>query len=111
MIPVERVSPVVAGTAGMSAVYLPPLCAEIPAVVEHKMQLLLDQEEAPLVTILPPASSLSVGTRADDRMILAFDPSLVSVLGVRYAAQVACDPYLYGIVNTLRCGFRHGYAP
>ena len=111
MISVAHTSPVVASAAGLSAVYLPALCAEVPAVVEHKMRLLLDPRDAPMVSIIPPPAALSLEMDEDDRMILALDPSLVAHRGIRYAAQVSSDPYLYGIMNSLRCGFRYGLVP
>jgi AraC family transcriptional regulator len=113
MFRLDSTQPIVADGGRLAAVYLPASCSDIPAIVERKTQVVLADDAPPMVEILPPSRRRAerVRERLADEVILALAPTLFDPDGARLSPQVACDPYLHAIAQTIRCGFRHGFAP
>jgi len=87
---------------------------EVPAglLVEEKMQVIAANVDEPRVTVLPPTKRLpAAGFSASDRVVLALEPQLLDRRTIGSDPQEACDPYLFAIASTIRCGFRVGRPP
>jgi AraC family transcriptional regulator len=103
--------PVVSRAAALSAIYLPPFCDAPESLTEEKMQVVAANAPTPMVTVLPPARRMAPGTSSLDRVVLVLDPKLLDRRATRAEAQEICDPYLFSIADTIRCGFRIGRYP
>lgn len=97
---------------GLAAIYLPPMCP-LPAL-RAWLSVVVENRFDALVTVVPATEAPKVEiTSAVDRLMLAIDPKLVSARGpiLSGEAQVCCDPFLFRIADTMRCGFRVHVVP
>jgi AraC family transcriptional regulator len=103
--------PVVSRAAALSAMYLPPFCDPPESLVEQSMQVVAAHMQVPMVTVLAPALRMAEGASSVERIVLLLDPTLLDRRMMRAEPQEACDPYLFSIADTIRCGFRIGRFP
>jgi AraC-like DNA-binding protein len=112
MVEVHSPPPVISQASHLAAVYVPPACAEWPGIVGRKMLIQIPAGGVPRVAITPPRRDpVAPSVLFEDQLILALEPSVLRADRGIFAAQVTCDPYLYGIASSLRCGFREGCIP
>lgn len=104
--------PVNVESPSLSAHYLPPHC-EPPPLDGYgtRMQILVAEESRPVVSISSPKSAAPLGTAQEDRVVITLDAGLVGGSAVHLGVQETCDPYLYSLGHSLRCGFRFGTPP
>ena len=96
----------------VSATYLPPLCAPQPSTPDStRLRIVVDQETQPLVCISSPGRAAPLVEAPNDRVVVAIEAARIGGEAVRIGVQETCDPYLYSVMHSLRCGFRHGHAP
>ena len=95
----------------VSATYLPPLCDPPNAGVDARIRIVVDQEALPLACISSPRNAAPLTRAPHDRVVVWLDPALVGLAAGRIGVQETCDPYLYSVLHSLRCGFRQGNAP
>ena len=101
----------ICATPRVAAIFVPPLCSVPEETVERKWRVVVDECDAPLVTIMPPAVRPRFTRPAyEERLILALAPDLVRNAAAA-EAQTACDPFLYGIARSIFAGMRIGKLP
>ena len=110
MIAITANDPVICRSRFLAAIYLPSLCEPPRDEMESTTQLVFGLTEKPMVKVVPPSRRTATATTTEDRLILALSNELMED-GSGLFAQEACDPYLYGIGQSLVCGFRAGRLP
>ena len=106
------VHPVVARARSVAAVYAPPYTQVDGEVIAGALQLIVDdQHELPSVTLFPPGRRGEDIASISDRVLLMLDPQLLDARMLAADRQDACDPYLFRMVDVIRCGFRAGVLP
>jgi AraC-like DNA-binding protein len=103
--------PRIVRTPKVSAVYLPRHCDTPAEALQPGMQVMVSSEEQPLVSVASPNRAAPLAKSVEDRVVLTLDPDMLGGIATEIGVQETCDPYLYGIVHSIRCGFRHGSAP
>ena len=110
---IERPHTLVAAGANLRAVYLPPAWeGELPDCEERRLRVSISELFSPIVEIAPPSSPFAnLRPCPEDRLVLALDSSLLGRRTPLAEVREFCDPYLFGMANALRCGFRAAVLP
>ncbi|HUP30870.1 MAG TPA: AraC family transcriptional regulator [Usitatibacter sp.] len=105
--------PEVVSAPGLAAVYIPPSWeGEVPAVIRQRLCVLVREMFEPIVAVFPPESSDRAGEPSpQDKVMLLLEPILVGGRAASVPAHECCDPHLFNLANTIRCGFRVGRPP
>ena len=109
----EQPEILVASGARLRAIYLPPAWeGGVPGCEEPMLRVSISDMFSPIVELAPPSSPMEDTLPcAEDRLVLALDPSLLGRRTPVSEIREFCDPYLFGMANALRCGFRVGVLP
>jgi AraC-like DNA-binding protein len=110
---VVRPEVLVAIAKGLRATYLPPAWqGEVDGSDEQMLRVTVSDMHRPVVEVAPPAARPRFeAARMEDRLVLALDPALLGRYPPFGEPREFYDPYLFGVANTIRCGFRVGIAP
>lgn len=110
---IPPLQPELISAPGLAVVYVPPSWeGEMPPVTKERMCVMVRDMFEPIVAVFPPeASGRAAESTPEDKLMLLLEPALLGKRATVAPTHEWCDPHLFSLAHTMRCGFRVGRPP
>ena len=106
MAPHTPSAPVTARASGLTAFYFRDAPEMMPAGLSSGPRIIVERQDS-CVQVSP---AISPARLSGDSIVLVLDAEWLKAAR-EVSEQVSCDPFLYGIAHSMRCGFRYQVSP